>query len=77
MPDTSSRLYQVRAPLFFFILVRQFGGISGGTAYMTYVEDLGEYPHGSHGPKSHPWEDSEEPQVTLPLSGCVNYFPQF
>ena len=44
---------------------------------MTYVEDLGEYPHGSHGPKSHPWEDSEEPQVTLPLSGCVNYFPQF
>lgn len=37
-----------------------WGESPGGTAHMTKVEDLDEYPQESCGPRSQSWEDPEE-----------------
>lgn len=62
-------IYQIKAPLFLFIPVRQFGGFL--TTHMTNV-GLDDYPQGSHRPKNQPWEASEELQATPPISRCIN-----
>ena len=67
--------YQVKGPLFLFIPVRQFGRSHGETTHMTNIGDLDDYPQGLCRPKHRPWEDSEEPQVTVPISGYVNATP--
>lgn len=69
--------YQIKGPLCLFIPGIQFGRSRGETTHMMNVGDLDDYPQGLCRPKNQPWEDSEEPQGTLPISGCVNSTPYF
>lgn len=59
---TCTQIYQIRAPLFFSTLARQFRGSHDGTKCMIDVKGPDEYPAGSSWPKSHPGRTLKSPR---------------